>query len=264
LTRLRWALLALAGLGAAALGLRLVFQMMLFPAPPTPAQPPVLDPSVEHAWLETRGGRVEAFLLAPEPRADGPRPLVVYAHGNGELVDSWLSEFAPLRSAGAAVLLVEYPGYGRSGGTPSASSIQEAMAAGYDWAQGRPGIDAKRIVGYGRSLGGGAVCALGRVRSLAALVLESTFTSIRDMAAEKFGVPRFLVPSGFENLSFVRGYASPILLIHGIDDPLVPVSQAHRLAEAAPAAELDLEPCGHGCSGRWPLVIGFLHEHGIL
>jgi fermentation-respiration switch protein FrsA (DUF1100 family) len=190
--------------------------------------------------------------------------LVVYAHGNGELVDFWLSEFSPLRSEGVSVLLVEYPGYGRSSGTPSESSIQQALAAGYDWAQAKPGIDPNRIVGYGRSLGGGAICALGRVRSLAALVLESTFTSIQDMAAERFGVPRVLVRNGFENLAFVGNYRSPILLLHGEDDQLVPVSQARRLAAAAPGAELDIERCGHGCSGQWPVVLAFLRKHGLL
>lgn len=224
----------------------------------------MLDSDTEHTWLETPGGRVEAFFLSPEPPVEGSRPLVVYAHGNGELVDFWIPEFAPLRSAGVSVLLVEYPGYGRSSGQPSESSIQDALAAGYDWARAQPGVDPTRIVGYGRSLGGGAICALGRVRSLAALVLESTFTSIQDMATERFGVPRFLAPSGFENLAFVSSYGSPILLLHGEDDQLVPPSQARRLAAAAAGAELELEKCGHGCSGQWPVVLAFLSKHGLL
>jgi hypothetical protein len=238
--------------------------MLLFPVPPTPPQPPALDGSTEHAWFETPGGRVEAFLLLPEVVADSPAPSVVYAHGNGELVDSWLREFSPLRSEGVAVLLVEYPGYGRSSGTPSESSIQGALVAGFDWAQAKPGIDPNRIVGYGRSLGGGAICALGRTRSLAALVLESTFTSIQDMAAERFGVPRLFVKDGFENLAFIASYKSPVLLLHGEDDQLIPVAQARRLAAAAPSAQLALSKCGHGCSGQWPIVMAFLKKHGLL
>jgi fermentation-respiration switch protein FrsA (DUF1100 family) len=262
--RLRWTLLAVGCLVAVGIGAHFVESRLLFPAPPRPAQPPALDGSVEHTWLETTGGRVEAFLLPAESTASGPRPLVVYAHGNGELVDSWLGEFEPLRSEGVSVLLVEYPGYGRSSGSPSERSIQGALAAGYDWAREKPLVDPDRIVGYGRSLGGGAICALGRVRSLAALVLESTFTSIRDIAADRFGVPGFLVQNGFENLAFVSHYTSPVLLIHGVDDPLVPAVQARRLADAAPAAELDLEKCGHGCSGQWPLILSFLGRHGLL
>jgi fermentation-respiration switch protein FrsA (DUF1100 family) len=238
---------------------------LLFPMPPTPIEAPAFDTNTKHAWLQLAGGHVEAFLLLPEPARQTPAPLIVYAHGNGEIVDYWLSEFAEFRARGIAILLVEYPGYGRGTGTPSEKSIQTALAAGYDWAASQPEVDPHRIVGYGHSLGGGAICDLARVRPLAALVLESTFTSVRDVAAERFHVPRFIIRNGFENIDFVRDYQAPVLVLHGEGDDSIPVSHAHRLAEAAPNAELELIPCGHSdCPRPWPTLTAFLGKHGLL
>src|SRR6185295_5826038 len=94
-----------------------------FPRPPPAAARPqaLQEARGEALWSEVDGQRVEAWLLPGD--AAGAAPLMIYAHGNGELIDLWADEFAPLRAAGIHVLLVEYPGYGRSAGTPSESSV---------------------------------------------------------------------------------------------------------------------------------------------
>jgi fermentation-respiration switch protein FrsA (DUF1100 family) len=217
----------------------------------------------ERLWLEVDGRRTEAWLLRAR-RAGPPAPLLLYAHGNGELIDHWADAFEPARARGAAALLVEYPGYGRSAGAPSEASIRETLIAAFDWAAAQDGIDARRIVGWGRSLGGGAVCALARERPLAALVLESTFTSVRSMAL-RFGVPGFLVRDPFDNLSLVRGFERPLLLLHGERDEVVAVSHSRALHAALPTSELHLLPCGHNdCARPWDQVFGFLELHGLL
>jgi fermentation-respiration switch protein FrsA (DUF1100 family) len=236
---------------------------MLFPAPPAPAEPALAD-GVQRIWIETGESRVEAFLLSARG-GEAPRPLVLYAHGNGELVDSWLDAFEPLRARGVAVLLVEYPGYGRSGGTPSEASVRDAFAAAYDWALAQPDVDRERIIGYGRSLGGGAMGALAKERPLAALILESTFTSVGDVAHDTIGVPAFLVRNAFGTLDVVRGFRGPVLVLHGDADASIPVAHAHRLAEAAPHAELEILRCGHNdCPRPWNRIARFLSERGLL
>jgi fermentation-respiration switch protein FrsA (DUF1100 family) len=217
----------------------------------------------EPLWLATGGGRSEAWLLPARPRG-APGPLLLYAHGNGELIDHWAEAFEPARARGVSALLVEYPGYGRSEGSPSEASIRDALVAAFDWAAARDGVDRARIVGWGRSLGGGAVCALARERPLAALVLESTFTSVRSMAA-RFGVPAFLVRDPFDNLALVRGFEGPLLLLHGEHDEVIAVDHARSLHAAARRAELHLLPCGHNdCARPWDAVLGFLAEHDLL
>ena len=189
---------------------------------------------------------------------------MIFAHGNGELIDDWALALEPLRRWGAGVLLVEYPGYGRSTGAPSQTTIVASMKSAYDRMLTRPDVDPRRIVGYGRSLGGGAVCALASERSIAALVLESTFTSVRPLA-RGFLVPGFLVRDPFDNLDALRRYPGPVLIVHGEHDEIIPAAHASELHAALPRSRLALEPCGHNdCERPWRLVQEFLRENALL
>jgi fermentation-respiration switch protein FrsA (DUF1100 family) len=212
---------------------------------------------------------VEALYLPPAPLLGSPglgepAPAVIFAHGNGELADFWAEPFQEVREWGMAVLLVEFPGYGRSGGKPSQRSITEAMVAAYDALAARPEVDSSRIVGHGRSMGGGAICALAERRQLVALVLESTFTGIRPLAL-RMGVPGFLVLDPFDNLVVVSRFEGPILLLHGRRDGIIPPSHAERLQAAAKDSTLHWLSCGHNdCPPAWPWIKPFLEERGIL
>jgi pimeloyl-ACP methyl ester carboxylesterase len=237
----------------------------LFPAP-TLAGDRTFEriPGAERIWLDTEGARAEAWYLPPLPATAGPAPLVVFAHGNGELIDDWAEAFEPPRRWGAGVLLVEYPGYGRSTGSPSQGSIAATMTSAFDRMAERAEIDADRIIAYGRSLGGGAACALARERKVAALVLESTFTSVRRMA-RGFGIPGFLVRDPFDNLDTLRSFSGPVLIVHGERDEIIPAAHAAELHAAGRGSRLALAPCGHNdCQRPWPLLREFLLEHGLI
>jgi uncharacterized protein len=195
-------------------------------------------------FLETSSGKVEAWYLPPEDPPAGPSPAVIFAHGNAELIDFWTVDLGHFRRLGLGVLLVEYPGYGRSEGTPSERTVTEAFTAGYDWLTQKQEVDRERIVLFGRSIGGGAVCALARERPSAGLILMSTFTSIHSMTA-RYLYPPFLLKSPFDNLSVVRSYDRPILIIHGTRDTIIPFSHGQELHRAAPSSTLLSFDCGH-------------------
>jgi fermentation-respiration switch protein FrsA (DUF1100 family) len=216
---------------------------------------------VERVWLTTTAGRVEAWFLPPAKRSATPAPLLLFAHGNGELIDHWASAFDAPRAAGFGVLLVEYPGYGRSEGSPSQASINAVMLAAYDHAKARPDVDSARIVAHGRSLGGGAVCLLATARPLAALILESTFTSVRAFASH-FAAPGILVRDPFDNVAALARYPGPLLVLHGERDEIIPVAHGRALARAHAGAEFRGLPCGHNdCADGWPMIRAFLSKH---
>lgn len=172
-------------------------------------------------------------------------------------------EFDPLRDAGVAVLQVEYPGYGRSAGSPSEESLTAALLAAYDWAAKDPRVDAHRIYGHGRSLGGGAIAQLAARRPLAALVLESTFESLEEVVTG-YGVPRFMLLNHFDTSAVLREYPGPVLLLHGTRDQIFPSANAQGLAAVARNATLHLEACGHNdCPRQWDLVLSFLTQSGV-
>jgi pimeloyl-ACP methyl ester carboxylesterase len=224
-------------------------------------------PGLERVWLNTSYGKVESWFLPPL-RGAGPAPAVIFAHGNAELIDFWPEQFEALRRLGMGVLLVEYPGYGRSEGTSSQQTVTEAFVVAYDTLVARHGVDPSRVVLLGRSLGGGAVCALAAKRPAAALILLSTFTSVRPLAW-KFLVPGLLVRDPFDNLAVVRAYAGPVLVAHGTRDGLIPYSHGVALSRVAQRGRLLTYDAGHNSCPPdwrefWAEVEGFLREAGIL
>lgn len=243
---------------------RFIFPRHLVRTPPLPSD----ASGMERIWLKTRAGRTETWLLPPDSDA-GPAPAVIVAHGNAELIDHWVGEMGALRRLGFAVLLVEYPGYGRSEGSPTQASVTETFVAAYDMLADREDVDRDRIVFLGRSLGGGVACALAAERPPAALVLISTFKSVNAMAAEKFFVPPFFARDPFNNLKTLRNYPGPVLIAHGTKDSLIPFSHGVALQKAARRARLIAYEAGHNnCPPDWPAfwaeVEHFLREEGVV
>jgi len=239
----------------------LLQRSVIFPAPTGDGAPRPSDAT--QVWLDTPAGQTEAWYLPPRNPGSRPAPLILFAHGNAELIDHWATAFSEPRTWGVAVLLVEYPGYGRSAGQPSQRSIGRTFEAAYDWAKAQPGVDTSQVILYGRSLGGGAVAALSLTRPAAALVLESSFTTTGALAL-RFLAPSFLVRDRFDNLTAIRQFGGPKLILHGDHDEVIPTSHGRRLAAAA-GVPLQLLPCGHNdCDPPWPQLHRFLIQAGIL
>lgn len=240
-----------------------VQRQVLFPVPdPIRERKPPKDATV--IWLKGSQGDTEAWYLPPHGvPATTPAPLLIFAHGNGTLMDEVSEDFEPPRRWGMGVLLVEYPGYARSKGRPSQDSITEAMVAAFDWAKSQSFVDGQRIIPYGRSIGGGAVCQLAKRRETAALILESTFTSTRSFAS-RFGAPGFLMLDPFDNLEVIKDYPHPVFLIHGTQDEVIPFDHGQKLAAAA-GIKLHSHRGGHNDMPRpWELIEIFLQENKLL
>jgi fermentation-respiration switch protein FrsA (DUF1100 family) len=224
---------------------------------------------VEKLGIDVPDGRVEAWFLPSEGAEAGrPAPLVIFAHGNGELIEHWPAALDPYRKMGLHVLLPEYRGYGRSAGLPSERAIVGDYVRFYDLACARPDVDGRRVVFHGRSLGGGVVCALAQARRPAALVLESTFTSVPDVA-RRWLVPKALIEDRFDNASAVASLDVPILVLHGTCDRVVPFDHGVTLSRLARRARLVRYDCDHNdlprsFDGYWADLRRFLEEQGIL
>lgn len=230
----------------------------------TPDEPRAKPDPAEQWWIDTPEGRVEAWYLAGDGRSEeSPGPAVIYAHGNGESIDDWPDLMRWYADRGVSALLVEYRGYGRSQGTPSAEKVARDFAAFHQRLVTRPEVDGAELIYHGRSLGGGAVCSLARSEPPAALVLQSTFTSLSDVAWHHYFAPAFLLQDEFDNVGYLSKADHPVLITHGRSDRVIPFEHAERLHAAAARSRFVTYDGGHNNIGHlgWDELETFLDSH---
>ncbi|MEX2200680.1 MAG: alpha/beta hydrolase [Dongiaceae bacterium] len=219
---------------------RIVFQFDDRPL----GDPPSTIGGLVAATLATADGLDLHFWLAPP---DPGRAVIVYFHGNGGNAGDRADALAPLIAAGQGVVLAEYRGYGGNPGKPSEVAFLADGAAYLDAVRSRfPG---HRIVLWGESLGGGIALPLALDDGVAGVILDSPFTSVPALAAEKYPwVPvDALLRTRFDNLARIGELRVPLLILHGERDPIVPVSHGRRLLAAAgePKTGIFLPGIGH-------------------
>ncbi len=243
----RITLIALLALAGGLLVLTALQRSILFPIghiPPPPADWP-RPAGLVRVDVPHDGGHSEGWLLPGRGRSPAsPGPVVFFAHGNGELIDYAAPALEPYRQRGISVALLEYRGYGRSGGSPSEQALVADVVDFYDAVTARPEVDPDQTLAHGRSLGGGVMCGLARRRPLRGLILESTFRSVK-VIARRFMLPGVFVADPFDNEAAVRAFEGPALVIHGTRDEIIPFEHGRTLARLAPDAALVEFTAGH-------------------
>jgi fermentation-respiration switch protein FrsA (DUF1100 family) len=188
------------------------------------------------------GDTLAGWLLPAAPRPAGPAPALIWFGGNAEIVVALGPILRAFQPPGVTLLAVDYRGYGASTGRVTVAAAERDAVALYDWLAARDGVDAARVVVYGRSVGSGPALALAASRPVAGVVLESPFTSLRAMARRSFPfVPAFLAGGGFDNRRRIARLRCPVLLIHGGADNLIPAAMSRELLDVARAAGVTAE-----------------------
>ena len=193
----------------------------------------------ESWWRDLpQGGRAEAWWLPAEgASAERPAPVVMYFHGNAELIDDQRQTAELWHRLGVSVLVCEHVGYGRSDGTPALENDIANGAAWFDVVSARPEVLREAVLAHGFSLGGAFAAQLAARRPVAGLVLESTFSSLPSMA-RRLGVWLYFGGERMDTEQVLRGLPAevPVLITHGRGDDVIPVGQGRLLAAACPAA----------------------------
>ena len=168
------------------------------------------------------------------PRFPAPSRALLWFYGNGETIAAIWPIVRDFQPPGTAVLVVDYPGYGGSGGRATEAGMYGAADAAYAALVARPGIDPARIYVYGRSLGTAAATWVGARHRVAGVILESPFTSAAAMARQHYALlPRFILRLSLDNLGRMRQIHCPVLVFHGDADRLVPTAMGRDVAAAA-------------------------------
>ena len=179
------------------------------------------------------GTRLHGWWI-PAPRQP-PVAHVLLCHGNAGNIGDRVLHARLLTDAGLGVFLFDYRGYGKSEGRPDEQGTYRDARAARATLLGQAGVDAGRVLYLGESIGGALALALALEAPPLGLVMQSAFTSVRDMGRLHYPfIPTALVPDAYPNLQRIARLRSPLLVIHGDRDEIVPVAHGRALFEAAP------------------------------
>jgi fermentation-respiration switch protein FrsA (DUF1100 family) len=225
-----------------------IMQPRLLYYPDMPGREPEATPAAvglayEDVALQTVDDiRLHAWFIP----AENPRATVLFCHGNAGNISHRLDSIRLLHSLGLQVLIFDYRGYGKSEGRPSEKGTFRDVDAAWHYLREVRGLTEAGIIIFGRSLGAAVAADLASRARPAAVILESAFTSVPDMAAEFYPwLPvRLLSRYRYDNLGKVARIARPLLLVHSRQDEIIPFAHGERLFGRAREPKQFLELTG--------------------
>ena len=211
-------------------------------------------------------------------KAQGNKPTVIYCHGQGENVSLWQDLAQVLADNGYGVFMLDYRGHGRSQGNPTESGLYRDLESAIKYLKDYEHLPQNNLVLWGRSLGGAVVADIASRDRFKGVILDSTFTNIRNEGlhlvktgilegkggfwsgmASKF-VKYMPLTQKFDTEHKIYKIDSPLLIAHSVNDTTVPVKMSYELASHNPKAQLFICKTGSHHSSEWimPKVLEFL------
>lgn len=161
--------------------------------------------------------------------AAAPKGIVIYFHGNARNISKYAAKTKDFTSQGYSVLMMDYPGYGKSTGKLTEEVIYANALHMYEVA--RKFFPADSIIIYGRSLGTAVATELASVRDCKRLVLEAPYYSMADMAMRLIPIYpyRYMLEFKFPTDEYLPEVTAPVVIIHGTADQTVPLASGEKL-----------------------------------
>ncbi len=222
-------------------------------------------PEMRVLQVETVDGLTINGWYAPPSRAGAP--TVVLYQGNTGTTAMRAFKARVLLDAGLGVWLAGYRGFDGNPGVPTEDGLYSDARAVLEWLE-RNGTSSDRVVVYGESLGTGVAVQMATERDVAAVVLESPYTSVPDIAELRYPLlpVQWLTLDRFDSIAKVEHIHSPLLITHGEQDTVIPVIFAHQLFEKAPGPKeaVFLPRAGHLDMYAWgvgKVIVGFIRRY---
>lgn len=185
-------------------------------------------PLREEVFLKTTDGETINGLFFPGQSKD---KVILYFHGNAGDLSGWQFVGEDLLPSGLSVFMIDYRGYGKSTGLISEKGFYLDADAAYRFLITEKKFKPDSILVYGRSIGSGVAVDLASRKRSAGLILESPYSSLSALANQKvpFFFPSLYLRSKFDNIQKINSINAPLLIVHGMDDTLIPASHSKEL-----------------------------------
>lgn len=230
-------------------------RLIFFPTRQLEHTPSLYQLTYQDVWISisNKSGKANSLHGWLIPAQQRNAPVILYFHHNAVNIGANISQALQFHKLGYSVFLFDYRGFGQSEGMfPTESQVYEDAQVAWNYLTQERQIVPSQIVIYGHSVGGAiAIDLAARHPEAAALVVQSSFTSMRDMS-KRFGfywlLPvELLLKQRFESLEKMKSIEIPVLIITGTEDIQIPVKMGERLYEAASAFKqlIIIEGGGH-------------------
>ena len=235
-------------------------KFIYFPDRDIKVTPEFISLDYDDLTLSTSDGiKLNAWWI-PNPDA---RATLLFLHGNAGNISHRLDSINIFYQLGLSVLIIDYRGYGKSTGKPSEQGTYIDAETAWDYLTKEKKINSDEIIIFGRSLGGAIATQLGEKHLSAALIVESGFTSIADIGKHYYPyLPTSLLTRiKYPSINRIPNIKSPVLIIHSVNDDIVPYKFGRQLFDKANNPKVFLEIDGNHNDGF--LVSGKKYTDGV-
>ncbi len=257
-----WIIITIAGAYIIFAGFLFIFQShyVYYPERVLLADPGSIGLDFESVHFETTDGVELSGWFIP---SDSARGVILFCHGNAGNISHRLESIQIFHRLGLDVFIFDYRGYGQSEGTPTEHGTYRDAEAAWRYLIEERQVNPNEIVVFGRSLGGAVASWLAQSQTPRALILESTFTSLPDIAAKVYPyVPvRLLLRFKYNTAEYLARINCPLLIVHSRDDEIMPFSHGRQLFEMAKEPKKFLEITGTHNEGF--ITSGKYYEEGL-
>ena len=159
---------------------------------------------------------------------------ILFLHGNAGSLENRIHKINHFKNMNVNFLLLAWRGFNGNKGKPNEIGFYEDARSAVRWLKSK-GVEEKNIIIYGESLGTGVAIEVGQDKKFAGIILESPFTSMIEAGKEKYPfLPvRFLLKDKYESINKIKNIKSPILVMHGKVDKIVPFYMGKKIYESA-------------------------------
>jgi len=257
-----WIVIIIAGAYIIFIGFLFIFQShyIYYPERILSADPGDIGLNFESVSFKTTDGvKLSGWFVANE----GARGVILFCHGNAGNISHRLESIQIFHQLGLDVFIFDYRGFGQSEGKPTEQGTYQDAEAAWRYLIKERQVNPNEVIIFGRSLGGAVAAWLAQSHTPGALILESTFTSLPDIAGTLYPyVPvRLLLRFHYNTAEYLGRVNCPVLIVHSRNDEIMPFNHGRRLFEMAKEPKEFLEITGTHNAGF--ITSGKLYEEGL-